>query len=172
MKKNVLIILMLFLISCAGEKAKRPDYPVTRKDNTVDTIFGTPVPDPYRWLEDDRSAETADWVKAQNILTFSYLGKIPYRDQIKKRLTEMWNYEKYQAPFIEGDNTYFFKNDGLQNQYVLYRQKEGKEPEIFIDPNKFSADGTISLGEMGFSHKRSPLTKFLFTAHSLSHYWV
>ncbi|HVN57042.1 MAG TPA: prolyl oligopeptidase family serine peptidase [Bacteroidales bacterium] len=155
MKNHILILMMLSIISCTGEKGHRPDYPVTRKGNTIDTIFGTPVPDPYRWLEDDRSAETAEWVKAQNVLTFGYLEKIPYRDQIKKKLTEMWNFEKFQAPFIEGEYTYFFKNDGLQNQFVLYRQKEGREPEIFIDPNKFSADGTISLGEIGFSHDGS-----------------
>lgn len=151
MKNSVTLILMVLLISCVSGPGKRLQYPVTRKDNVVDTIFGTPVADPYRWLEDDKSAETAAWVKAQNQVTFSYLEKIPYREEIKNRLTKMWNYEKFSAPVIEGDYTYFAKNDGLQNQYVLYRQKEGKEPEVFLDPNKFSADGTTSLGEMGFS---------------------
>ncbi len=136
---------------CSTGNDKNLKYPVTRKDNVVDTIFGTPVPDPYRWLEDDGSEETAKWVKEENELTFGYLSRIPYLEEIRKRLSEMWNYEKYTAPFHEGDFLYFTRNDGLQNQYVVYRQKDGSDPEIFLDPNKFSADGTISLGEMGFS---------------------
>ncbi len=146
-----IILTAAFLTSCAEEKFDKQEYPVTAKGDVVDTIFGTPVPDPYRWLEDDMSDETAAWVKEQNIVTFMYLEKIPYRVQIKERLTEMWNYEKYRIPFKEGDYTYFAKNDGLQNQYVYYRQKEGGDPELFIDPNTFSADGTTSLAEIGFS---------------------
>lgn len=129
------------------------DYPETRKDNTVvDEYFGTQVADPYRWLENDTSAETAEWVKAQNEVTFAYLDKIPYRDQLKERLTELWNYEKYSAPFNRGEYTYFSKNDGLQNQSVLYRQKgdEG-EVEVFLDPNQFSEDGTTSLAGLSFT---------------------
>ncbi len=133
------------------------NYPVTKKDNVIDTIFGTPVADPYRWLEDDKSEETAAWVKEQNLLTFGYLEKIPYREEIKQRLSAMWNFEKYTAPSREGDYTYFSKNDGLQNQYVIYRQKAGEEPEVFLDPNKFSSDGTTSLGEIGFSKDGSLL---------------
>ena len=148
MKLSTLLLVVPVLISCSRDKM---NYPVTYMGNVTDTIFGTPVPDPYRWLEDDMSAETADWVQAQNKVTFGYLGKIPYREQIKERLTEMWNYEKYRIPFIEGDYTYFSKNDGLQNQYVYYRQKEGEEPELFLDPNTFSEDGTTSLAEIGFS---------------------
>jgi prolyl oligopeptidase len=151
MKNPAIFILIIIMFSCSNERGRKPGYPVTRMDNVVDTIFGTPVADPYRWLEDDKSEETASWVKAQNLVTFSYLEKIPYREEIKNRLTKMWNYEKYNAPFIEGDYTYFMKNDGLQNQYVLYRQKNGQQPEVFLDPNKFSADGTTSLGELGFS---------------------
>ncbi len=126
-------------------------YPSTKKVNQTDEIFGTPVSDPYRWLEDDMAEDTKDWVKRQNEVTFGYLSKIPFRDAIKQRLTALWNYEKYSAPFKEGKYTYFFKNDGLQNQSVLYRQEEGKDPEVFLDPNKFSKDGTTSLAGIEFS---------------------
>jgi prolyl oligopeptidase len=148
MKLSASLLVVFVLISCSRDKM---NYPATNMGNVTDTIFGTPVPDPYRWLEDDMSAETAEWVQAQNKVTFGYLGKIPYRNQIKERLTGMWNYEKYGIPFIEGEYTYFSKNNGLQNQYVYYRQKEGEEPELFLDPNTFSDDGTTSLAEMGFS---------------------
>ncbi len=152
MKKLLLMITSaVILSSCGSDPDKQIIYPVTEKGNVVDTIFGTPVPDPYRWLEDDMSEKTALWVKEQNKLTFGYLDKIPYRNEIKDRLTKMWNYERYGMPFKEGDYTYFAKNDGLQEQSVYYRQKEGGEPELFLDPNSFSADGSISLGEMGFS---------------------
>ena len=126
-------------------------YPDTRKGDVVDTYFGTEVADPYRWLEDDRSEETENWVKAQNEVTFAHLESIPYRETIEKRLTELWNYEKISAPFKEGDYTYFYKNDGLQNQYVVYRQKGDEEPEVFLDPNTFSEDGTTSLAQLTFS---------------------
>ena len=126
-------------------------YPETRKGDVVDTYFGTEVADPYRWLEDDRSEETENWVKAQNEVTFAHLESIPYRETIEKRLTELWNYEKISAPFEEGDYTYFYKNDGLQNQYVVYRQKGDEEPEVFLDPNTFSEDGTTSLAQLTFS---------------------
>jgi prolyl oligopeptidase len=144
-------IVMTILASCTGRSDNKLVYPQTKKGNVVDTIFSTAVSDPYRWLEDDMSAETAEWVKEQNLVTFSYLEQIPYREEIKQRLSSMWNYEKYTAPSKEGDYIYFSKNDGLQNQYVVYRQKEGQEPEVFLDPNKFSADGTTSLGEIGFT---------------------
>ncbi len=126
-------------------------YPVTKTTDQTDEYFGTKVPDPYRWLEDDRSEETKNWVKEQNKVTDAYLDRIPFRAAIKKRLTELWNYEKFSAPFKEGDYTYFYKNDGLQNQSVLYRQKRGGNPEVFLDPNKFSADGTSSLQGISFS---------------------
>jgi prolyl oligopeptidase len=152
MKKYFIILpALIMLVACTGGNKEKIVYPVTQTGNVVDTIFGTPVPDPYRWLEDDMSEETAAWVKEQNLVTFGYLEKIPYREKIKERLTKMYNYEKYGIPHKEGDYTYFLKNDGLQNQYVIYRQKEGAEPEVFLDPNTFSADGTTSLGEMGFS---------------------
>lgn len=149
--KIITIIAMAILISCNGPAKKKIVYPVTKKGNVVDTYFGTKVPDPYRWLEDDRSEETAEWVKEQNKLTFGYLESIPYREEIKTRLAKMWNYEKYTAPHKQGEYTYFSKNDGLQNQFVIYRQKNEGEPEVFLDPNKFSTDGTTSLGEIEFS---------------------
>jgi prolyl oligopeptidase len=149
--KLMTIIVMAFLISCNGPVKKKIEYPVTKKDDVVDTYFGTKVPDPYRWLEDDKSAETAAWVKKQNKVTFGYLEAIPFRQELKSRLEKMWNYEKYTAPHKEGSYTYFSRNNGLQNQFVVYRQKNNGDPEVFLDPNKFSADGTTSLGEMEFT---------------------
>jgi prolyl oligopeptidase len=152
MKKTFLILTAMTLIASCKPGDKSPvQYPDTAKTDVVDTIFGVPVSDPYRWLEDDMSAETGDWVKRQNVVTFGYLETIPYREEIRTRLTAMWNFEKFSAPFKEGEYTYFLKNDGLQNQYVVYRQKEGGETELFLDPNTFSADGTTSLSEVGFS---------------------
>ncbi len=134
------------------QNQEKLNYPETKKVDTVTDYFGTKVKDPYRWLEDDRSKETEEWVKSENKVTFNYLEKIPYRDQLRKRLTELWNYEKLSAPFKEGGNIYFFKNDGLQNQSVLYRKKtEDGEAEVFLDPNNFSDDGTTSLAGMSFS---------------------
>jgi len=153
--KILYVIIAIIIVSCGSDSQKKINYPVTKKGDVVDTIFSTPITDPYRWLEDDRSDETAAWVKEQNTVTFGYLEKIPYRKQIRERLTKMWNYEKFGLPFNEGEYTYFSKNDGLQNQDVYYRQKYGGDPELFIDPNTFSADGTISLGEMGFSRDGS-----------------
>ena len=126
-------------------------YPKTIKIEVSDTYFGTNVKDPYRWLEDDRAENTKAWVEAENQVTQNYLSKIPFRDQIKKRLETLWNYEKFTAPFKEGAFTYFYKNDGLQNQYVLYRQKDKRTPEVFLDPNKFSADATTSLAGIEFT---------------------
>ncbi len=130
------------------------NYPNSKTVDTTDTYFDIEVKDPYRWLEDDRSEDTKTWVKAQNKATFKYLDNIPYRNEIKNRLTEIWNYEKIGAPFKEGDYTYFYKNNGLQNQYVIYRYKTGEDPSsatIFLDPNTFKEDGTISLGGISFS---------------------
>jgi prolyl oligopeptidase len=126
-------------------------YPETTKGTVVDTYFDTAVPDPYRWLEDDMSDETAAWVKNQNTATFSYLDNIPYRDALKDRLSKLWNYEKIGAPFKEGDHEYYYKNDGLQNQYVIYKKRTDGADEVFLDPNTFSEDGTISLGNLSFS---------------------
>ncbi len=126
-------------------------YPTTRKGNQVDEYFGTKVDDPYRWLEDDMSEETAAWVKTQNKVTFSFLDKIKYREDIEKKLEKLWNYEKVSSPFKEGQYTYFYKNDGLQNQSVVYRTNDKGETEVFLDPNKFSDDGTTSLAQLTFS---------------------
>lgn len=130
-------------------------YPDTRTGDTVDTYFGTSIADPYRWLEDDRSEETAAWVQAQNEVTFDFLGQIPFRDAIRDRLAQAWNFERVGAPFVEGDYTYFYRNDGLQNQFVVYRQKGDEEPEVFLDPNTFSEDGTTSLATLSFSRDGS-----------------
>ena len=130
-------------------------YPQTKQGTVVDQYFDEQVADPYRWLEDDMSSETAQWVKAQNNLTFSYLENIPYRDKLKASLEKLMNYEKVTAPFTEGDYTYFYKNDGLQNQYVLYRTKGDGEAEVFLDPNKFSEDGTTSMSGLTFSEDGS-----------------
>ncbi len=127
------------------------EYPVTKTVSQTDDFFGTTVHDPYRWLEDDIADDTREWVQQENDVTNAYLSKIPYRDAIKKRLTDLWNYEKFSAPFREGADTYFYKNDGLQNQSVLYREKEGLQPEVFLDPNTFSADGTTSLSGIDFT---------------------
>ena len=130
-------------------------YPTTKKVNQVDNFFGVNVNDPYRWLEDDLSTDTKNWVETQNKVTFEYLDQIEFRDKLKNQLTELWNYEKISAPFKRGDYTYFYKNDGLQQHSVLYRiTKDGKE-EVFIDPNKFSADGTTSLAGISFSEDGS-----------------
>ncbi|MCZ2368145.1 prolyl oligopeptidase family serine peptidase [Vibrio diabolicus] len=126
-------------------------YPKTRKDSVVDTYFGHDIADPYRWLENDRSEETAQWVSGQNSVTFDFLGQIPYRQQIRDLVANSQNYEKYSQPFVRGDYTYFYKNDGLQNQSVLYRRKGEGEAEVFLDPNTFSKEGTTSLGEVSFS---------------------
>lgn len=160
--KNVIPILGLAMVfsACKEETPTAPsnsektmlEYPKTRKDTSVvDVYFETKVADPYRWLEDDRSEETAEWVEAENKVTGSFLDKIPYRDAINSRLTELWNYEKVSAPFNRGDYTYFYKNDGLQNQSVVYRKKGEGGEEIFLDPNQFSKDGTTSLAGMSFS---------------------
>ncbi|HZN12579.1 MAG TPA: prolyl oligopeptidase family serine peptidase, partial [Blastocatellia bacterium] len=141
-------------VSClaASALAQQLPYPKTRKVDHIDTYHGTKVPDPYRWLEDDNSPETAQWVAEQNKVTFGYLEKIPYRLKIKERLEKLYNYPKYSAPFRRGEYYFFSKNDGLQNQSVLYRQKglDGK-PEVLLDPNTFSADGTSRLGAFALS---------------------
>ncbi|MDR0713990.1 MAG: prolyl oligopeptidase family serine peptidase [Bacteroidales bacterium] len=127
-------------------------YPVSEKEDVSDDYFGTTVADPYRQLEDDRSEKTAAWVKAQNEVTEHYLSQVPFREKIRQRLTEIWDYPRYGIPFREGDHYYFFKNDGLQNQSVLYRQKiSDGEPEVFLDPNTFSTDGTVALKSVDFS---------------------
>ena len=136
---------------CQNQKSGPLVYPETKKTETIDTYFGTTINDPYRWLEDDKSSETASWVKEENKVTFDYLSKIPFRNKIKERMEKLWNYEKISAPFKEGDYTYFYKNNGLQNQSVLYRTKKSGKEELFLDPNTFSKDATTSLDAVSFS---------------------
>ncbi|WP_091102290.1 prolyl oligopeptidase family serine peptidase [Paenimyroides marinum] len=156
MKKLVSSIFIASVISQAvNAQTNQMNYPITNKKEVIDVYFNTKIADPYRWLEDDRSAETAAWVTAQNNVTFAYLDQIPYRDQLKKQLTEKWNYEKIGAPFVEGDFTYYYKNDGLQNQSVLYRKNKSGKEEVFLDPNTFSKDGTTSLADVSFTEDGS-----------------
>jgi prolyl oligopeptidase len=146
------IIFFTILMAITTQIFSQITYPDTKKVDQEDNYFGTIIKDPYRWLEDDNSVETKAWVKEENNVTEDYLSKIPFRGKVRKRLEELWNYTKYGAPFKQGDYYYFYKNDGLQNQAVLYRQKglDG-EPEVFIDPNKMSKDGTAAIGTLSFS---------------------
>src|SRR5678810_556761 len=135
----------VFVLS-ASLAAQGIQYPATKTVDHVDTYHGTAIADPYRWLEDDTSAETAAWVEAENKVTFAYLEKIPYRAQLTRRLNALYNYAKYSSPSRRGENYFFSKNDGLQNQSVLYIQKGlNGTPEVLIDPNKWSEDGTERL---------------------------
>ncbi|MFM6975852.1 MAG: prolyl oligopeptidase family serine peptidase [Sphingobacteriaceae bacterium] len=167
MKKILVSTLCMLSVTLAYSQHSSPmpekiAYPKTKKSDTVTDYFGTKVADPYRWLEDDRWAETKAWVEAQNKVTQAYFTKIPFRKDIQNKLTDLWNYEKYSAPFKEGSYTYFYKNNGLQNQSVLYRQQEGSEPEVFLDPNGFSKDATTSLAGINFTKDGS------LTAYQLS----
>jgi prolyl oligopeptidase len=148
-----MLVTLSFLSSCQQKETTMSlSYPETKKAVVRDTFFEQSVEDPFRWLEDDRSEETADWVRRQNQVTFGYLDRIPYRKDLKERLTKIWDYEKVGTPFVEGRYTYFYKNDGLQNQSVLYRKADDDaEEEIFLDPNTFSEDGTISLAGLSFT---------------------
>lgn len=134
-----------------SQKSNSIKYPDTKKGETIDTYFDAKVSDPYRWLEDDKSEETAAWVKAQNKVTYAYLDQIPFRDELKKRMEKLWNYEKIGAPYVKGKSTYYSKNNGLQNQSVIYRKGENGKDEVFLDPNTFSKDGTTSLGGLDFT---------------------
>lgn len=155
----VIVALILFW-SCTSkpEVVKAGKYPASKKVDTVDQYFGTAVPDPYRWLENDTSSETGTWVEAQNNVTFAYLENIPYRNAIRERINALNDYEKISAPSREGDHLYYYRNSGLQNQSVLYR-KQGEQgtPEIFLDPNTFSADGTSALQGTFFTSDGSML---------------
>lgn len=152
MKKQILMALTgLFLIGEADAQEKI-NYPETAKQDVTDDYFGTKIADPYRWLEDDHSKETAAWVEAQNKVTESVLSAIPFRKQVRERLTELWNYPRYGVPFHEGNRYFFFKNNGIQNQSVLYVQNTLKdEPKVFLDPNTLSKDGTVALGTYSVS---------------------
>ena len=152
MKKQLLMTMATVLLSTSAS-AQGIQYPKADKDGTVDNYFGTEVADPYRWLEDDTSAKTAAWVEAENKITNSYLSKIPFRQKLLKRLTEVANYEKLSAPRKHHGRWYFYKNDGLQNQYVMYVMDQlGGTPRVFLDPNKLSTDGTVALQGVYFSN--------------------
>jgi prolyl oligopeptidase len=148
---------LLFAFTCipAIMTAQKINYPTTTKVEQTDDYFGTKIQDPYRWLENDTAKNTEEWVKEQNVVTNAYLSKIPFRDKIRNRLTEIWNYPKYGAPQKEGEWFTFYKNDGLQSQAVLYVQKGlTGSPEVLLDPNKLSADGTVALQATSFSDKQ------------------
>jgi prolyl oligopeptidase len=161
MKKLIYLLVIIPIISCntntdkSNEKdqAMKIEYPKTKKVDVVDNYFGTKIHDPYRWLENDTSAETKAWVKAQNKVTFDYLSKIPFRDKIKNRLKQIINYPKVSTPFKSGGLYFYYKNTGLQNQSVLYVTKDyNSEGEIILDPNKLSDDGTVALSTIGVSN--------------------
>lgn len=146
MKNLAFIVFTLLMYACTNTKM---EYPETRKDNVVDTFYNVAVEDPYRWLEDDNSDETAEWVEAQNKVTFAYLEALPGREEIKSRLTELWDYPKVGSPFKISGRWFIFKNDGLQNQSVLYLMKNlDSEPEVLLDPNQLSDDGTVAYAGM------------------------
>jgi len=147
----ILLAVALVGAGCGKEDAAMK-YPTTKKVDQVDDYFGTKVADPYRWLEDDNAVEVKQWVEAQNAATFGYLERIPFREKIRERLTEIYNYPRYSAPDKAGEYYFYSKNDGLQNQSVIYIQKglDGP-PEVFIDPNSLSADGTVRAGLVSFS---------------------
>lgn len=159
MKSYFLYLCTILILMSCNKKTKthvetKIQYPKTKQVDTVDQYFNTSVKDPYRWLEDDRSEETESWIRSQNETTFDYLDKIPYRESLKNSLEKLWNHEKIGSPFKEGDYTYFYKNNGLQDQYVLYRYNNDESPKsatVFLDPNTFKDDGTISLAGLSFS---------------------
>ena len=161
--KKYLFLLLIFLISCQNKDLTLV-YPESRMSDHVDTYFGQDVPDPYRWMEDDMAKETEDWVERQNNVTFNYLDQIPYRKKLKNRLKKLNDYEKLGAPFKEGKYEYYYKNSGLQNHSVVYRKEIGQSssPEIFIDPNSFSDDGTVALRGISFS-KDGSLAAYMIT---------
>ncbi len=147
-------LFALFLVACGGGSIEKQNtYPETRKSDHIDVYHGQEMKDPYRWLEDDNSAETGDWVAAQNRVTRDYLDEIPFRNKIKERLEVLYNYERVSAPFKEGNYEYFYKNTGLQNHSVLYRSTIGSDetPKVFLDPNAFSEDGTVALRGVSFT---------------------
>ena len=154
-----LILVLLLTLPLLGQ----PSYPDTKKIEHVDVYHGVKVEDPYRWLEDDRAKETEKWVEQENKVTFSYLEAIPFREAVKKRIRELYDYERISAPFKEGDYEYYYKNDGLQNHSVVYRTpKSGGETEVFLDPNSFSEDGTVGLRGMEFT-KDGSLCAYMIT---------
>lgn len=169
MKKTSILLLTLGILmtACKTDLKQGLEYPLTAKVDTVDDYFGVKVPDPYRWLEDDNAPETEAWVKAQNDVTFGYLENIPFRNQIRERLTELWDYPKQGTPFRKGERYFFFKNDGIQNQDVLFTMTSlDAEPEVLLDPNTFSEDGTVALSNLEVSNDGKYLAYAIATAGS------
>jgi prolyl oligopeptidase len=165
MKKIFLLAGFTLAIACTKktEQATSQKYPTTRQVDSASNYFGTRVNDPYRWLENDTARETKNWIQQENDVTFGYLNAIPYRDKIKKRLEQLYNYERLTAPFKEGDYFYFYRNNGLQNQSVLLRKKDEKgEPEVFLDPNTFSKNATTALAGISFT-KDGSLAAYLIS---------
>ncbi len=151
MKK--IVLMSMVMMSASLMQAQHLQYPKAAKDGTVDEYFGEKVSDPYRWLENDTSAQTAAWVETENKVTNAYLQKIPFREKLLKRLTELSSYERIGAPFKQNGKWYFYRNDGLQNQYVIYvKDQLDGEPRVFLDPNKLSTDGTVALKSLDFSN--------------------
>lgn len=151
MRKRISVSLILAVSISTGMAQKKMKYPITQTIDHVDVYFDQKVADPYRWLEDDRSTETTAWVKKQNEVTFAYLNQLPAKDRLKTRLEKLWNYERVSAPFKEGKYTYFYRNNGLQNQAVLFQRRPDGTEQVFLDPNTFSTDGTTSLAQVSFS---------------------
>jgi prolyl oligopeptidase len=166
-------LLAGLLVGCATQQSSvKLKYPKTAKTNVVDHYHGTEVADPYRWLEDDNSPQTKAWVEAQNKVTFAYLNEIPGRDAIKERLTQLWNFERYGVPFKEGDRYFYSRNDGLQNQSVLYTVDSlDGEPRVLLDPNTLSADGTVALAGISVSDDGNLLAYGLAIAGSDWNEW-
>lgn len=155
---SIIALSVILMASCKNnpsetvEAQQKLTYPKTEKVSQVDDYFGTKIEDPYRWLENDTAENTKHWVEQQREVTEGYLSKIPFRQKMGKRIEELMNFPKYGSPFKVGDYTFFYKNDGLQNQSILYFQKGSEEPKIFLDPNTLSKDGTAAMSLMGFSN--------------------
>ncbi|MFT5337941.1 MAG: prolyl oligopeptidase, partial [Luteibaculaceae bacterium] len=144
-------ILIPAMMACNASKEEKFSYPETQKRDSIETYFGLAMQDPYQWLEDDYAPEVVQWVKEQNAFASKYLNSLPEKDAIKNRLSEIWNYERLSTPFKHNKKTYYFKNDGVQNQSVLFESIEGGDDQVILDPNTFSVDGTSSLSGMSFS---------------------
>ncbi|HNS31314.1 MAG TPA: S9 family peptidase, partial [Tenuifilaceae bacterium] len=146
-----LAVIVMSFQACDRNKIK---YPVTKKVDVVDNYFGVNVADPYRWFEDDKAEGLSEWINAQNEITFNYLSKIPYRESLRERLSELWNYSSISTPYIKAGKVFFFKREGLQNQSVFYMQNSLlDEPKVLIDPNTFSEDGTVAISQISISGK-------------------
>ncbi|MDL2296508.1 prolyl oligopeptidase family serine peptidase [Bacteroidales bacterium OttesenSCG-928-B11] len=150
--KKFMPLIVIGLLCATGCEQNKPNYPETKKTDVTDDYFGETVADPYRWLEYDTAADVKEWVAKENAVTDAYLAQIPFRENLENRFKEIWDYPKYGSPFKKGDRYFFMKNDGLQNQYVLYMQNSlDGEAEVLLDPNTFSEDGTVSLAGLSFS---------------------